>query len=255
MRIRVLTSRVSAGERGQMAIAILLAIPLVFMFFALALDAGMWFFDHRRAQNQADAAALAAVQELPYASTAVARDAALDWLEKNGAARESVCDSDNSSDDWTFFDGGVAFQNRGGGTGYFDTVRVCVRRDSLILFSALSGVAGIKVSAAGAAGIITQSTYYAIFANRACVNIIPSLDFPGSNATVIGGMHSNCNLKVGGSNNTFAGLMTYAHALEVSGSNNHCNGSPCISDADSTPVIPMPINYTYDDVPCTYTGV
>ena len=52
-------------EKGQMAIVMVLVLPVIFLLFALALDAGIWFFDHRLAQNQADAAVLAAVQHLP----------------------------------------------------------------------------------------------------------------------------------------------------------------------------------------------
>ena len=50
---KYLTHRVATlrpDEGGQMAFM---------MGFALALDAGVWYFDHRTAQNQADAAVLA----------------------------------------------------------------------------------------------------------------------------------------------------------------------------------------------------
>ena len=55
-----------------MAIAMILSLIGVLTLFALALDAGLWFFDHRTAQNQADAAALAAAQYLPSADTSQA---------------------------------------------------------------------------------------------------------------------------------------------------------------------------------------
>ncbi len=54
-------------ERGQVAMLMVMVLPVIFLFFALALDAGLWFLDHRIAQNQADAAVLAAVQHLPAA--------------------------------------------------------------------------------------------------------------------------------------------------------------------------------------------
>ena len=44
-----------------------MVLPVIFLLFALAFDAGLWFLDHRMAQNQADAAVLAAVQHLPDA--------------------------------------------------------------------------------------------------------------------------------------------------------------------------------------------
>ena len=56
----------ASAERGQMAWAFILMLLFVFMIFAVSLDAGLWFFDHRTAQNQAETGALAAVQELPH---------------------------------------------------------------------------------------------------------------------------------------------------------------------------------------------
>ena len=52
-------------ENGQMAILMVMVLPVIFLILALPLDAGIWLLDHRIAQNQADAAALAAVQHLP----------------------------------------------------------------------------------------------------------------------------------------------------------------------------------------------
>ncbi|MFN8637974.1 MAG: pilus assembly protein TadG-related protein [Dehalococcoidia bacterium] len=54
-------SRARSDERGQMAITMVLSLVVVVIFFSLAFDAGTTrYFDHRNAQNEADAAALAA---------------------------------------------------------------------------------------------------------------------------------------------------------------------------------------------------
>lgn len=121
-----------------MAFAAILTLVVVFIFFALALDAGLWFFDHRTAQNQSEAAALAAVQELPDPDndTANATGAADEWLTKNGSGPdERTClEYSDRNDD-----------------GTFDTVRVCVRRESPGIFAALSGIDFVYVSAAATA--------------------------------------------------------------------------------------------------------
>ncbi len=39
-------------EDGQMAILLVMVLPVVFLLFALPLDAGVWYLDHRLAQNQ-----------------------------------------------------------------------------------------------------------------------------------------------------------------------------------------------------------
>ena len=62
-------------EDGQMAILLVMVLPAVFLLFALPLDAGIWFLDHRIAQSQADAAALAAAQYLPATDTTQATSA------------------------------------------------------------------------------------------------------------------------------------------------------------------------------------
>ena len=80
-------------ERGQVAILMVMVLPAIFLFFALALDAGVWFLDHRLAQNQADAAVLAAAQHLPATDVGEgypASQAVETWLIKNGSDPEQL---------------------------------------------------------------------------------------------------------------------------------------------------------------------
>src|SRR5437868_6943019 len=70
------------NEEGQMALAMVLSFLAIFVIFGLALDAGVWYWDHRTAQNQADAAAQAAILELPSDGTA-AKSKAQTWLNYN----------------------------------------------------------------------------------------------------------------------------------------------------------------------------
>src|SRR4051812_28986858 len=69
---RLLSSRQSFGreEGGQVAIMMVLMLIGVFAIVTLALDFGLWFADHRSAQNQVDAAAAAAGQALPCSDAA-----------------------------------------------------------------------------------------------------------------------------------------------------------------------------------------
>ena len=71
------------GQDGQ-AIVLLIAILSVLVGFGgLVLDGGRWFHMQRRLQTAADAAALAAVQDLPSASTAVATTDANQYAQTN----------------------------------------------------------------------------------------------------------------------------------------------------------------------------
>jgi hypothetical protein len=236
-------------ERGQMAIAMLLSFLIVFLIFALALDAGLWYFDHRTAQNQVDAAALAGAQELPT-STTNAKDRALDWLQHNGATRQSICNSTNSPG-WDMFDQGVAFDDRQANPSGYDAIRVCVRRDSAVVFSSMGGVTNAKVSAAGAAGIIQiqQAEPFAIYANCAVTTVEYCLEFPGQFGTTVGRVHSNKKILINGSNLTFNGKVTCAVANGVlnSGQNNvFSQGQPVCPAPDMPVPMPLPSPATWD---------
>jgi hypothetical protein len=125
-----------------MAIGMVLTFMVVFIMCATAFDAGVWYFDHRRAQTQAEAAALAAASHLPAVAGSVeeevARQAARDWLVKNGASLDDVC--------------GIDFSDFNG-SGKDNQVRVCVRRQAPGTFSKLSGINAAYVSAAAKARI------------------------------------------------------------------------------------------------------
>lgn len=128
-----------------MAFFVVLVVLIVFAFMGLAYDAGQWYFDHRTAQNQAEAAALAAVLELPATDTSAARTQADQYLTKNGAAATTSggCPVSGTGSHIEFED--IT------GDGKYDAVRVCVRRDSPGIFSKLSGISVARVSASAKA--------------------------------------------------------------------------------------------------------
>ena len=230
-------------ERGQMAFLMVLTLPVLAIFMALVVDVGAWFLDHRVAQNQVDAAALAAVQDLPAANTTQATATVDKWLTKNGSGPEDIsC---------------LEYSDRNG-DGLFDTVRVCIERQSPGFFSTLSGIPFVYVGAAAVATVIPgqqPSEPYAIFANHDCPDASPAVQGPGSVNIFTGGVHSNCDLMLNGSSNTLTGPVTYVGDVTVPGSGNVCNGSPCELVAVQVSPVSMPINYTFADVPCDYTGV
>ena len=156
----------SAGqdEQGQASFAFVLTILVTFSLFALGVDAGFWYVDHRIAQNQVEAAAMAPFLEtdlypgLPAGSDTAVQTVAKTWLTNNGVASP---DTELAACNWVqnprvFSSGGLG--------GPFDSVSVCIRRPSLILFSALANVAGVNVSAAATARAISQPLPYAMMA-------------------------------------------------------------------------------------------
>jgi len=157
MLFKYLTRQVTTvgrDEGGQMAFMMVLTLPVVLIFFTLALDAGIWYFDHRMAQNQADAAALAAVQLLPDTDIlegSPAHKAVIKWLQYNGSnpGQLSSCPESTPAPDFVVRPG-LEYSDLGG-DGQFDSVRVCVRRQSPGIFSQLVGIPFVNVSAAAMA--------------------------------------------------------------------------------------------------------
>jgi hypothetical protein len=136
-----------------MAITMVFALLVVFLFFALSLDAGIWYFDHRWAQNQAESAALAAAVELPLPASGLsaATTRADAWLARNGSSSaERSC---------------LEYSNGHGRLdGQMDTVRVCVRRAVPSIFAALASVPFAWVSAGATATVVEEPTVYALMA-------------------------------------------------------------------------------------------
>jgi hypothetical protein len=149
--------RLHRDEEGQMAIVMLLTVMAIVAVTALSFDVGAWYFDHRLAQNQADAAALAGILELP-ASEGLAFAAVNDFLEKNGtdAATEGSCPTSDSSNHVQFDDSR--------GDGLIDTVIVCVRRESRSFFASMAGIDFVKVSALAKAQLVEVDVPYSLMA-------------------------------------------------------------------------------------------
>jgi hypothetical protein len=181
--MRLLLARATSlhgQESGQVTTFFVSLLLLFFMFMALSLDVGVWLLDRRITQNQADTAVTAGVLELPAADTALATDAAFDWLEKNGAPRESVCTPDNTPDEYNDFDNGVAYIRDDTNMAY--TIRVCLSHQSLLLLSNLLEITGVQIRAVAAAGLQIEPVPYALMAMRpgGCNNLF----FSGSRTTV-----------------------------------------------------------------------
>ena len=149
------------NERGQVAILMVMVLPVIFLLFALAFDAGLWFLDHRMAQNQADAAVLAAVQHLPDADPgpgSPATKAVHKWLKKNGSnpGQLKSCPESIPAPHLVVGSGGLEYYDlhpKSFPDGQYDTVRVCVRRESPVIFAQLASLESMFVSAGATAKV------------------------------------------------------------------------------------------------------
>jgi putative Flp pilus-assembly TadE/G-like protein len=131
-------------EAGQSAFLSILFLVVLIAVTAAVLDVGSWMRSDRKLQSEADAAALAAAQELPDFS-ALARARAVEYGSKNGGNVKS---------------GDVTFETR---VLPNDTVVVKTKRQVKGVFSGVVGVGSAEVhaSAKARAGLIASARYAA----------------------------------------------------------------------------------------------
>ncbi len=130
----------SRGERGQVMIWIALFFIVFLAVIAIVVDVGFWLSDRRDAQNDADAMALAAAQELP--DTLAATDIVYEWAALNNVSADEV--------------ERIEFEDANGNlcsSCNASLVRVFVKRDSVIFMSQVFDVFGAEVAVKAAAVI------------------------------------------------------------------------------------------------------
>jgi len=154
-------------DRAQFALPMLIGILLIFVIGALSLDVGLWYFAHRDAQNDADAAALAAALELPADDTTIAQGKADAILAANGAetTRDGSCPTD---DDHSH----IQFTKVNGSTKY-NQVTVCTRRKVSGMLASMSGINFVQISAqstakAGHAEIANVMPWFVVAPQPTC---------------------------------------------------------------------------------------
>jgi hypothetical protein len=119
-------SLIRKDERGQAVALMVVSMVVLLGMAALVVDAGAWWRDKRRLQGTADAAALAAAQDLPE-NPSTARTTAMNYANQNGG---DVADAD------------IVIGSPGN-----DTVAVTARRTDPGFFSNILGIGTANISA------------------------------------------------------------------------------------------------------------
>ena len=132
------------NQRGQTMVLSLLFMVALMAVATGVLDVGSWYRTHRHTQATADAAALAAAQELPE-ETATATSMAVDYGNRN--------------------EGGVAAQDVVFTTAVMtnDTVKVTARKNAPVFLSRLFGFKNLtaRASATARVGVLGSARYAA----------------------------------------------------------------------------------------------
>lgn len=228
-----------------MAFAVMFGLGVLFMFIAFCLDAGLWYFDHRRAQNQAEAAAHAAVDALPAPISSASRQAAIDkadlFLEKNGSSPdERTCPVD--SNDATNIPPNTVVDSFNP-ANRLNEVRVCVRRKSPAFFSQLAGIDHVWVSAQAMARVQMVPLQYALMVmDEGCSG--------GNGNLAVTGDGTKVNLI--GDGGTYTAANGCTPAVKVSGNGAQLNASK--NDTDAGDTCQPPNNPSQLNPPCTTIG-
>ena len=181
------------GERGQMLILFVLGLGVLMGMVAMSVDVGFILHERRSQQNAADAAALAAVAELPDSPSAAVA-AAYDWANRNG---------------YSTADGATVTVN----TPYQgdpNAIEVIIERDQPFIFALAVGLDSVDVSARAVASRDGGSGYGpAIFAGgTSCGNPIEVVT-SASDIDVVGSIISSGSVKMTGSDIQVEGSLTY----------------------------------------------
>jgi Flp pilus assembly protein TadG/cytoskeletal protein CcmA (bactofilin family) len=223
-------------ENGAVAVLVAICMCVLMGFTALAVDYGQLAVMRQSAQNAADAAALAAAQDLAgRQGLGVIRSTAAEYARVNG------------------FDGaaeGTTVETSAGS----DTVTVTVTRAVKVGFAAvLTGRSSEEVSAKAVARVdsIFGHYPYALFAGETITEgLVPDgITITGNNTTIYGDIHSNSiiDIKHGGVADGYT-----AEAVKTNGS--YPGGSPVIEMPEYqklTAQLPNPV--TISNIGSSYT--
>jgi Putative Flp pilus-assembly TadE/G-like len=174
------------GERGATLVIFVLFLPVLLAFAAFVLDLGHAFQLRRHLQSAADAAALAAAQELPSTTnaTAVADDYSASPARRNENPNLPEVTTD------------ISFPNPVGAK-----VKVTQTATSRIFFAGLFGYDGWEISASAVASKTSTvaGTPLAVYVHELCgaSSGNKGLIAAGNNMRIEGGIHVNGQFKVG----------------------------------------------------------
>jgi hypothetical protein len=174
-------SRRLKGEGGQALILVVLLLPVFFAFLLVAVDGAKLYVDKRDAQNDADAAALAATQDFPPNGTTIRN-----YLTSNGYSADpgdNTCTSTTDHTDTTSANGNTNWCYQLFGQNNPQKVEVRVKEGVFTRFGnvvhSLLGISvpHIFVHAYAIANANTQS--HCVYPPPPVVNPDPSCEIPG----------------------------------------------------------------------------
>jgi Flp pilus assembly protein TadG len=184
-------------ERGGVLVMFVLFLPVLLLFAAFVLDVGHAFQLRRHLQSSADAAALAAAQELP--NTTNATSVANDYSASPGGRNVNPNLPEVTTE--------ILFPDPVGAK-----VRVTESATSRVFFAGIAGFSGFDVSATAVASksSTVTGTPLAVYVHELCGASTGNkgLIVNGLSARIEGGIHVNGHFELGGENFVSVGRAT-----------------------------------------------
>ena len=227
-------------EEGQMLVLAVLLLVVLIGFLGLVVDVGYAYVQRRFVQNAADAAALAATQELAAGSDQLTIWNRIDEY----IARNTPDGARPMSFHAEYLPGGQPIMHAPGSPPAGATgLRVTASEEHATFFSGVVGFYTMTVSAQ-ASGAIVQSPStclggYAVWADGRTG--VADITLSGSDGVVTGQLHSNRDLRVSGSHHTFQGVCEYVGSYHLAGSSMIFN--PSANNPRRVPPAPLPVRY------------
>lgn len=210
------------NESGQAMVFTAFAMVVLIGFGAFAVDTGRMAYEKSELQNIADAAALAAVQDLPSAQAA--RDTALSFARLNGMQAEGngvLTNGDRVTANTPY-------------KGNAKEVEVVCSREVDYLFAQVFGMTSKEISARAVASIDTAASSgvfdYAVFAGAG------QASFGGSDHTLIGSIYGRDGVSLGNKAKVTGNVISTNTGVINLGNGSTVNGTVI----NNSGAIPMP---------------
>lgn len=220
-------------ENGQAIVLMVLVLAGLVAIVALAVDGGRLYYEQRTAQNAADNASLSGALALCQGNnvnTAAFASAVTNGFNNDGSTNSVAVNSPPS---------------QGPNAGDVEHVEVIINSAQQPAFSQVVYTGSLESTVRAVSSCDLQLAFeHALFGGATtCQNTV---DWSSSNANIIGGVHTNKDIKMSGSNNSVTGNVTYV--TEVNGTDGNVTYDPPAPDNPvQGEVEPYPVPYVMDD--------
>lgn len=232
--------RGSKPRGGVVLVTVALALTVLLGIAGLTVDVGRTAVAVQCAQGVADAAAMAAANQLPDIALANAR--LTDVVSANNEANPWPQVTINTAEDVTYYAAGDEVPGYGVLESNEAAVTVQAHVNEQYGFARLSGLEQMNVLRPATAMVATaDGPYPSLFAGED-TTWDTRITINGSDIRVEGDTHSNTRITINGSNQYFAGPVVYRNELRLNGSNIQLDGG-----SYEGAILDYPVDYTWDD--------